>query len=90
MRLGLFAGFSISLLTAASPASALNWEGHEGAWFHDDTPFQAFIEGVPPPLVKPLPSCAEVARKYDKNRYEQLPLPGKNCIADKDAPDQSQ
>jgi hypothetical protein len=38
------------------------------------------MEGVPPPLLKPLPPCAEVRLRHAENRYEQVALPGKNCV----------
>jgi hypothetical protein len=60
------------------PAAAINWAGHD-AWFHDTAPFQHFIEGVPPPLTRPLPSCEELRKRRKTNIYEQLPLPGQNC-----------
>jgi hypothetical protein len=63
-------------------AWAMNWEGHN-EWFHDTTPFRAFMEGVPPPLLKPQPSCAELAKIHARNSYEQTPLPGRNCRAAK-------
>jgi hypothetical protein len=56
----------------------LNWEGHDD-WFHDPAPFHEFYDGVPPPKVKPMPGCAARQAAYDKNHYEQIPLPGVNC-----------
>lgn len=72
----LLAGFWA--FPAMTPAMAMNWEGHD-EWFHDATPFQAFTEGVPPPLSKPMPLCGELAVRHAANSYEQTPLPGKNC-----------
>jgi hypothetical protein len=57
----------------------MNWEGHD-AWFHDTTLFGEFIEGVPPAIVKPLPTCEFVKQRHTENVYEQTPLPGKNCV----------
>ncbi len=57
----------------------MNWEGHD-AWFHDNTMFGAFIEGVPPPIVKPLPTCAILRKRHLENVYEQTALPGRNCV----------
>jgi hypothetical protein len=61
------------------PSFAMNWEGHED-WFNESVLMQDMLEGVPPPLVKPLPSCEELRKRHDKNRYEQVALPGKNCV----------
>ncbi len=65
-------------LLLASPANAVNWEGHQD-WFHDAAPFSAFTEGVPPPLVTKTPTCAERAAQHAANTYEQVPVPGVNC-----------
>jgi hypothetical protein len=64
-----------------APVLAMNWEGHE-EWFHDNSLFQKFMEGVPPPIIKPIPLCRDVKKRHAENVYEQTPLPGKNCIAD--------
>jgi hypothetical protein len=60
----------------------MNWEGHSD-WFHDTTLFQDFIEGVPPPIVKPMPGCKVLTQRHAANVYEQTPLPGLNCVAEK-------
>lgn len=60
----------------------MNWEGHD-EWFHDTSRFSEFLEGVPPAIVKPRPKCAELAEKHKANSYEQVPLPGENCIEEK-------
>lgn len=65
-------------LVQAGTAFAINWEGHD-EWFHDTTPFRAFYDGIPAPKVKPLPDCTARQAQYEKNRYEQIPLPGRNC-----------
>jgi hypothetical protein len=57
----------------------MNWEGHD-EWFHDNSMFGAFMEGVAPPIQKPLPACDTVRQRHQENVYEQLPLPGKNCV----------
>lgn len=64
------------------PVSALNWEGHD-KFFHEAQPIEEITEGVPPPLTKPLPDCAELRRKHEANSYEQVALPGMNCIEKK-------
>jgi hypothetical protein len=71
-------------LVAALPYSvpALNWEGHDG-FFHEALPIEEVTEGVPPPITKPLPSCAELRRKHQANSYEQVALPGMNCAEKK-------
>lgn len=58
----------------------MNWEGHD-AWFHDTAPFRAFYDGIPGPIVKPLPSCELVSERHTVNRYEQTAIPGVNCVA---------
>jgi hypothetical protein len=60
----------------------MNWEGHD-EWFHDNTLFQNFMEGVQPPIIKPLLPCSTVKQRHAENVYEQVPIPGLNCIADK-------
>ncbi len=60
----------------------MNWEGHD-EWFHDNSLFEAFTQGVPPPLVKPLLSCETVKQRHLKNTYEQTALPERNCRVDK-------
>jgi hypothetical protein len=82
-QFGQFAKAALLFLAAMSvalptPASAINWEGHD-AWFHDNTLFQEFIEGVPPPITKPLPTCDELRKRQQQNSYEQVPLSGRNC-----------
>jgi hypothetical protein len=82
-HIGLTALIMPVLILSASPARAINWEGHQD-WFHDSTPFEAFTEGVPPPIAKPKPTCAERARIRAVNVYEQVPVPGVNCVATED------
>ncbi len=60
----------------------MNWEGHDD-WFHDTAPFRAFYDGIPGPIVKPMPTCEQRRRQHDANRYEQTPIPGVNCTIDK-------
>ena len=74
----------LTLAIAIWPVSsfAMNWEGHD-EWFHDNTLFEKFIEGVPPPLLKPLPQCLDLMKRHEENVYEQTPLPGKNCLTAK-------
>jgi hypothetical protein len=62
--------------------SALNWEGHD-RFFQEAQPIEELTEGVPPPLTKPLPDCAELRRKHEVNSYEQVALPGMNCTEKK-------
>jgi hypothetical protein len=38
------------------------------------------MEGVPPPIKKPLPTCEMVRQRHAENVYEQTALPGKNCL----------
>jgi hypothetical protein len=68
-----------------APAYAMNWEGHD-AWFHDTAPFRAFYDGIPGPLVKPKPSCAQVRERHLANPYEQTALPGRNCVENTEPP----
>jgi hypothetical protein len=72
-----------TLTSVIWPASsgAVNWEGHD-EWFHDNTLFDAFMEGVPSAIKKPKPSCAFMRERHAANTYEQTPLPGKNCVGD--------
>ena len=70
--------FAACLVAFSSRAEAVNWEGKE-SWFHDTLPFEAFYEGIPGPLVKPMPSCDDRRQKHALNPYEQTAIPGKNC-----------
>jgi hypothetical protein len=68
-------------IACATPARAINWEGHDD-WLYDDTLFKEFTDLVPAPLERPLPTCAERDAARKANVYEQAPLPGVNCIAE--------
>jgi hypothetical protein len=70
----------VGFLPADVPA--LNWEGHD-RFFHEAQPIEEITEGVPPPIVKPLPPCAELRGKHETNSYEQVALPGLNCTEKK-------
>ncbi|MEZ5923686.1 MAG: hypothetical protein R3D57_04810 [Hyphomicrobiaceae bacterium] len=74
----------LAVLMAASPARALNWEGHD-EWFHDVTPFRSFTDLVPKAPPGRLPTCEERAKRAAENAYEQVPLPGTNCLRGEDA-----
>jgi len=78
---GLAATFWLGALCPLE-ASALNWEGHD-KFFHEAQPIEELTEGVPPPLTKPQPSCAELRQKHEANSYEQVALPGMNCTEKK-------
>jgi hypothetical protein len=57
----------------------LNWEGHED-WFNESLLMGDMMEGVQPPLVKPMPLCEVLRKRHKDNSYEQVALPGKNCV----------
>jgi hypothetical protein len=57
----------------------VNWEGHDD-WFNESLMMQEFIEGVSPPILKPLPTCESIRQRHDENRYEQVAIPGLNCF----------
>ena len=65
----------------AQPSFALNWEGHDD-WFNESLLMGDMLEGVPPPILKPLESCEVVRARHAENSYEQVALPGKNCVED--------
>lgn len=69
---------SVFAVLLASPALAINWEGHD-EWLDDAPLAEEFTEGVPPPFPKAMPSCGERARRAKANSHEQVPLPGVNC-----------
>jgi hypothetical protein len=69
----------VLFLSAVDKAQALNWEGHDD-WFLDASPFEAFTNQMPAPLIKPMPMCSERRKLRDKNLYEQEAIPGQNCI----------
>ena len=62
-----------------APSYALNWEGHSD-WVGEKLLMQDFVDGVPPPIVKPVPRCEAMRQVLKRNAYEQVPLPGKNCV----------
>lgn len=68
-----------ALFSVVDRAEALNWEGHD-AWFYDTAPFQEFFENVPAPKPAARPSCDRRRAAYEINRYEQIAIPGVNCI----------
>jgi hypothetical protein len=74
---------TLTLCCTVSPNAgfALNWEGHED-WFNESVLMGEFLEGVPPPILKPLERCEVVRARHDANSYEQVALPGKNCVED--------
>jgi hypothetical protein len=74
---GLVAAFA-----AASPASAINWEGHD-EWLEDPALHQEFLRDLPPPLVKPLPLCSKREEEAKANAYAQVPVSGVNCNEDR-------
>jgi hypothetical protein len=61
------------------PSYALNWEGHDD-WFNESVLMQDFVDGVPPPILKPLPTCEAMRKRHMENSYEQVALPGGNCV----------
>jgi hypothetical protein len=66
-------------MAGVDKAAAVNWEGHD-SWFYDTAPFRDFYDHVPAPKVKPKPSCESRRAAHERNRYEQSPIPGVNCI----------
>ena len=76
--LAMFRLTAIILLVTASPALAMNWEGHDD-WMTAFAPSVAFEEAVPE--ARPLPSrdCPVRAEQLAANPYEQVPLPRHNC-----------
>jgi hypothetical protein len=77
-RLLVFALGVLCLAVSGAPALALNWEGHD-EWFHDMALIDAFTRDLPPPIAKPMPSCASRQAMARGNPYEQIPVPGLNC-----------
>ena len=72
---------TLLLLLAASPAQAMNWEGHDDDWMKDMEPARIFRESVPDarPLPDPPKDCAAAAERARLNTYEQIPLPRHGC-----------
>jgi hypothetical protein len=58
---------------------ALNWEGHDG-FFGEAMPLDDFVQGVPQPITRAKPDCLYMAEQHAQNAYEQVPVPGVNCI----------
>lgn len=69
----------VFMLLSVQPAYAVNWEGHD-EWFHDDMFIRRFTDSMPAPKVHPFPSCEARAAAHAANIYEQVPVPGLNCI----------
>ena len=67
-----------TLVLAASPALAMNWEGHDD-WTDSFIPAIMFREAVPG--ARPLPSrdCPVSAEEIAANPYEQVQLPRHRC-----------
>lgn len=68
-------------LVVASPALAVNWEGHEEGWMQDYEAGLAYEFAVP--NARPLPSraCPVTEAEAEINPYEQIPLPHHKCPA---------
>jgi hypothetical protein len=64
-----------------APVMAINWEGKEG-FFHEEIPLNELTEGVPKPIEKKKPTCAEMSEKRKENPYEQVPIEGVNCVGE--------
>ncbi len=70
---------ALILLAVASPAAAMNWEGHDDDWTGTFAPGLAFEQAVPE--ARPLPSrrCPVRPEQLAANPYEQVPLPRHGC-----------
>ena len=68
-----------SQVVLVAPSYALNWEGHDD-WLNESVLMQDFVEGVPPPILKPKPSCDAMRQRHVENAYEQVAIAGKNCV----------
>lgn len=77
-----FSAIGLALALQSMPALAINWEGHD-EWLDDAPIVDEFIEGVPQPLPKAMPSCKEREERAKANSHEQVPLPGVNCRPEK-------
>ncbi len=75
-RLKIF--FTSLIVTIATPAAAVNWEGHEN-FFLEVMPVPALTEGVAPPLLQQPISCDERRKARLLNTYEQEAIPNVNC-----------
>jgi hypothetical protein len=71
----------VAVWAAVAPAGAINWEGKEG-FFHEEIPLNELTEGVPKPIEKKKPTCAEMSEKRKENPYEQVPIEGVNCVGE--------
>jgi hypothetical protein len=77
----IFIFYTLALAVWPHTVSAMNWEGHD-EWFHDNSLFLEFMEGIPPPLLKPKPVCSAIRQRHIENVYEQTALPSLNCVED--------
>lgn len=67
---------AILLVLLATPAFAMNWEGKED-WLNDLPQAQEFEREVPQAKAGPLKPCRV---EPSTNPYEQVEIPGKNCL----------
>jgi hypothetical protein len=67
------------LVVCDGQSFAVNWEGHEG-FFGEAIPINTFTDGVPPPKLHRKPDCQLLATEHAMNAYQQVPLPGINCL----------
>jgi hypothetical protein len=72
-------GFA-ALIGAASPALAMNQEGHDEEWIIAFPPALALLEAIPE--ARPLPSrtCPVSAEAIAANPYEQIQLARHRCL----------
>jgi hypothetical protein len=57
----------------------MNWDGHDD-WVEAEKPFPELRAGVPVLPVQAKPTCETLRRKHLLNTYEQVAVPGQNCV----------
>ena len=71
---------ALLLSILATPASAMNWEGHDD-WTDTFAPGLVFEQAVPEARPLPSPRCPVSPEQSASNPYEQIPLPRHGCAA---------
>lgn len=75
--------FAVALLSMVNPALAMNWEGKED-WLDELPQALAFERELPRALPAPAKPCSA---EPNTNPYEQVQIPGKNCVPLKPKPE---
>ena len=72
---------ALAASVVATPAQAMNWEGHDEGWMQDLEAGLVYEQALP--NARPLPgrACPVTAAEAAANPYDQIPLARHNCPA---------